>query len=92
LLQPLLADRFQLKFHRETKELPLYELVVDKNGSKLKKSGNSMFSMPRKPDRGAEFPEYRREPSLAKLGLNLKSTKGPIEVLVIDHVERPTDS
>ncbi len=36
MLQALLADRFQLKLHRETKELPAYELVVSKNGHKLK--------------------------------------------------------
>jgi uncharacterized protein (TIGR03435 family) len=35
MLQTLLADRFQLKFHRESKELPVYALVVGKNGSKL---------------------------------------------------------
>jgi uncharacterized protein (TIGR03435 family) len=36
MLQNLLADRFGLKLHKETKELPLYELVVGKNGPKLK--------------------------------------------------------
>src|SRR5580658_227100 len=36
MLQTLLADRFQLKLHHETKELPVYALVVTKNGSKLK--------------------------------------------------------
>lgn len=35
MLQTLLADRFQLKLHRETKELPIYSLVVAKNGPKL---------------------------------------------------------
>ena len=38
MLQPILADRFQLKFHRETKVLPVYELVVVKDGSKFKES------------------------------------------------------
>ncbi len=38
LLQSLLADRFGLKFHRETKELPIYLLVVGKNGPKFHKS------------------------------------------------------
>jgi uncharacterized protein (TIGR03435 family) len=28
MMQSLLADRFQLKIHKETRELPLYELVV----------------------------------------------------------------
>jgi uncharacterized protein (TIGR03435 family) len=35
MLQTLLADRFQLKLHHETRELPVYELVIGKNGSKL---------------------------------------------------------
>jgi uncharacterized protein (TIGR03435 family) len=38
MFQNLLAERFQLKFHRETKELPIYELVVGKNGPKFKES------------------------------------------------------
>jgi uncharacterized protein (TIGR03435 family) len=36
MMQALLADRFQLKTHRETRELPLYELTIAKNGFKLK--------------------------------------------------------
>jgi len=35
MMRSLLADRFKLKVRRETKELPVYALVVDKNGSKL---------------------------------------------------------
>jgi uncharacterized protein (TIGR03435 family) len=38
MLQALLAERFQLAFHRETKEVPVYALVVGKNGPKLKLS------------------------------------------------------
>jgi uncharacterized protein (TIGR03435 family) len=34
--QPILADRFQLKFHRERKILPVYELVTIKGGPKFK--------------------------------------------------------
>jgi uncharacterized protein (TIGR03435 family) len=34
-LQALLADRFQLKIHRETKELQVYALTVGKGGSKI---------------------------------------------------------
>jgi uncharacterized protein (TIGR03435 family) len=36
MLQDLLAVRFQLRFHHETKELPIYALMVDKDGPKLK--------------------------------------------------------
>ncbi|MGB2662896.1 MAG: TIGR03435 family protein [Candidatus Acidiferrum sp.] len=38
MLQVLLADRFKLTFHRETKELSIYELVVAKNGPKLQEA------------------------------------------------------
>jgi uncharacterized protein (TIGR03435 family) len=38
MLEKLLADRFQLKFHHEKKELSVYALVVAKNGPKLTKS------------------------------------------------------
>jgi len=38
MFQKLLADRFQLKFHRETKEMSAYLLIVAKNGPKLEKS------------------------------------------------------
>jgi uncharacterized protein (TIGR03435 family) len=40
MLQNLLAERFKLSLHRETKELPVYGLVVGKNGSKLKESAD----------------------------------------------------
>jgi uncharacterized protein (TIGR03435 family) len=36
MLRSLLAERFHLAFHRETKEMPVYELVVAKGGSRLK--------------------------------------------------------
>lgn len=36
MLQALLADRFKLAVHRESKEVPLYALVVGKDGFKLK--------------------------------------------------------
>jgi len=36
MLQTLLAERFKLKVHSETKQVPVYELVVAKGGSKLR--------------------------------------------------------
>jgi uncharacterized protein (TIGR03435 family) len=36
LLRALIEDRFQLKARRESKEIPIYALVVAKNGPKLK--------------------------------------------------------
>jgi len=38
MLQTLLADRFKLKLHRETRQIAVYDLVVGKNGSKLKET------------------------------------------------------
>ena len=38
MFQALLADRFQLKFHREQKEMTVYNLVIGKNGLKIKES------------------------------------------------------
>jgi uncharacterized protein (TIGR03435 family) len=38
MLQNLLAERFKLTLHREKKDLPMYVLVVGKNGPKLKES------------------------------------------------------
>jgi uncharacterized protein (TIGR03435 family) len=35
MLQALLEDRFQLKIHRETREVPVYSLTVMQGGSKL---------------------------------------------------------
>lgn len=35
MLQELLEDRFQMRAHRETREIPVYSLVVTKNGPKL---------------------------------------------------------
>lgn len=36
MLQPVLEDRFQLKIHRATEDVPMYNLVVAKGGFKLK--------------------------------------------------------
>jgi uncharacterized protein (TIGR03435 family) len=38
MLQKLLAERFNLTVHRETKEMPVYALVIGKNGPKFKES------------------------------------------------------
>lgn len=165
MLKPLLADRFKLQAHVETKTLPVYELVVAKGGPKLhqavpgdtytngpKVNGNPpragmMMMMPGKitgmaipldnlinilsrqlqrtildktglhgnyditlqwtPDQGeaASFPggpdgrTLPADPSAPsiftaleeQLGLKLNSTKGPVQTLVIDHIDPPTE-
>ena len=47
MMQSLLAERFQLKSHIESKNFPAYELLVAKSGPKLKESGSQSES--RKP-------------------------------------------
>lgn len=38
MVQSFLEDRFKLKAHRETRELPVYELTIAKSGAKVKLS------------------------------------------------------
>lgn len=40
MIQSMLEDRFQLKAHMETRELPTYNLVVAKDGPKIKASAD----------------------------------------------------
>jgi uncharacterized protein (TIGR03435 family) len=51
MLQALLADRFKLAAHRETKEMPIYVLLPDKNGVKLTepKEGSCVVFVPNSP-------------------------------------------
>jgi uncharacterized protein (TIGR03435 family) len=148
MLQNLLADRFKLKVHREIREMPVYALVVGKNGPKLKPSApdaapggriqlvgrnyeytvplatmddivdgvaNSFLDRPvvdrtgligpfnlkltyTPNTRGNRTPDPD-SPDLSiftavqdQLGLKLESQKAGIEILVIDHVEKPSEN
>lgn len=46
MLQNLLAERFGMVVHHETRQLPVYELVVAKGGPKLKESTDSAAPLP----------------------------------------------
>jgi uncharacterized protein (TIGR03435 family) len=147
MVQSLLAERFRVAVHWETKELPVYVLSVSGKGSKLRPAndldvltsvtingdqlqfndgfattgsgrGMSMRELCRylgarpavgrtvidktglegyygfnldfamsaddtsKPDIFAALPE--------QLGLRLEASKGPVEILAIDHAEKPS--
>ncbi|WP_263350147.1 TIGR03435 family protein [Acidicapsa acidisoli] len=153
MLQKLLADRFQLTFHHDKKELPIYALEVAKSGSKLTKSqgdpnglpsmffrglgnlpaanatmqdfagllqsavldkpvvdqtgltGRFDFTLNWTPDEsqfvglGVKVPPPSDKPDAPpglftavqeQLGLKLEATKAPVDVIVIDKVEKPS--
>ena len=134
-LQSLLADRFKLRAHKGTMEMPVYGLVVAKGGPKLEAStastgfstrpgqficsdasmddlasllsgsmdrmvldqtkltGSYKFTLKWTPDESANpnpdipgiFTAIQEQ-----LGLKLIPTKGPVEMLIIDHIENPS--
>jgi bla regulator protein BlaR1 len=157
-LRALIEDRFQLKARCESKEIPVYALVVTKSGPKLKPNpddptkakpsamlgrGSGTFTNSSMAVLAARLSEQLGRPVLDRtdlkggydftlewtpapgegsaeaiglppraeppspgesngpsiftalqdqLGLKLESTKGPAEILVIDHVEKPSEN
>ena len=55
MLQPLLEDRFKLRVHRETRELPVYSLTVAKGGVRMQQSKCTPVEFP-SPPAAAEKP------------------------------------
>jgi len=87
MMQNLLVDRFKLSFHTVTKELPLYELVVGKNGHKLKPPVKDTSAAAPSPDSG---PGRGGPPPLGKdgfpvippggRGMMMMSMGGPLKI------------
>jgi uncharacterized protein (TIGR03435 family) len=146
MLQTLLADRFKLSSHRETKELPALVMTVPKTGHKLQApgSGDQAFDtgklrltatdaplsqltdflsrelrmpivdqtgltgrfnytldinkyvteeMQRGPGPPPEAPNIIARAFQEQLGLKLESKKTPIEMIIVDHIEKaPTEN
>jgi uncharacterized protein (TIGR03435 family) len=143
MVRSMLADRFHLVTHAETRELPIYELVVAKSTPKFddaKKEGTTInhgrayihvqgansatllaeelskevgrpvvdktgiagrydLELRWTPDNVAASGNSAADapPSIftaleEQLGLKLKSAKGPVLVLVIDHAEMPSEN
>lgn len=71
MLQSLLADRFKLSLHRESKDHPVYALIVGKNGAKLKPAeaeGSMMMGGPDGPKapQGAQTRQMADDSAVAK--------------------------
>jgi bla regulator protein BlaR1 len=78
MLRALLAERFNLKLHQETKDLPVYELVIAQNGPKLQeaKPGETYPN-------GIQGPSGRATAGLIKMGPGAITGQGvPIGSLV----------
>jgi len=56
MMRNLLAERFHLKVHMESREFPAYELVVAKSGLKLKESGEGGAAEAQQQSREEGFP------------------------------------
>ncbi len=147
-LQSLLAERFRLKVHHDTRQQPVYALLVGKSGIRFQQTqgdfrgvhiarnrisgeratiemlagalanqlrrpvldrtglaGTFDFKLewaPQadlspKPNADAPAAADASGPSIftaleEQLGLRLESTRGPVDVLVIDRVERPSEN
>jgi len=62
MLQALLADRFGVKIHKETRVLPAYELTVAKGGPKLKEVETAKLPALPEPGSGPPLPPPPRGP------------------------------
>lgn len=78
MLQTLIADRFKLQLHHSPKDLPIYSLVVNKGGPKLKESATDSKS-------------YFMASGLGKLGVRLVATHLTIPQLIEQQLSSATD-
>ena len=83
MLRSLLDDRFKLKAHRETKELPVYALTAAKSGLKLEppKEGGCVTPDPNAPGPPPSVPCGRVIITIDKTGLGMHGSKVPIAEL-----------
>jgi uncharacterized protein (TIGR03435 family) len=71
MLQAVLEDRFRLKAHRETREVPVYEMTVVKGGLKVKRSQEGSCT-PRDPNQDAKkHPDAGQKPFCGQSGIKM---------------------
>ena len=80
MMQTLLAQRFKLTFHRETKEMPAYVFTVAKGGHKLKPS-ESEGEMEVKPSVTGKMAAAFSRVTLAQLS---EMAQSPLQGVVVD--------
>jgi len=88
MLRNLLAERFKLAVHRESREFSGYALVQTKGGSKLQEvpSGSSMISG-RSPGSLKITGAMAIVAALPQLGLKLEPRKLQKDIVVVDYAE-----
>ncbi len=83
MLQSLLEERFGLEFHNETREKPVYALVVADGGHKLKQAtdenGNPIVSLPSPESNNAKVEEAIRKGLPPPVGSNIITVKAKID-------------
>jgi uncharacterized protein (TIGR03435 family) len=62
MIQSLIEDRFQLKFHREAKQLAVYELTIARGGHKLKLSADQTTTRVSETKLGRGFVDVPAQP------------------------------
>lgn len=80
-LQSLLEDRFELKLHRDRKELPVYELAIGKGGSKMRLSEDQTPFQPA--ERGAPPPQPL-QPGGQMPRFSMRIGRGNLEAVAVD--------
>jgi uncharacterized protein (TIGR03435 family) len=83
MMQALLADRFQLKVHHGTKEMPVYALVVAKSGPKFKEGAPDAQSILRLGSAGKGVVMTVTKGSMAQLA-NQFSNRNGVDRPVLD--------
>jgi uncharacterized protein (TIGR03435 family) len=77
MLQNLMTNEFKLKFHRETKEMPVYALVLDKDGAKMAPHQSSSASE----QAGKSWIDISSDPN-AFLQVKWHATQSPMDYFV----------